>query len=158
MLIKLDVLTKLVDFNYQDFGFIFDISPGGNLKFERAPFKMSDEMIELLGGVKSEPFKWFVEYCIKAYLACRPYTDSFITLVSMMLDTGFPCFTKDTIFNLKERLAYERSEKEAANSFSMVIADSLSTISSATTWFYDVFQNLYVTNRMRFMMMTLIEI
>ena len=29
-----------------DFGFIFDISPGGDLKFERAPFKLSAEMIQ----------------------------------------------------------------------------------------------------------------
>ena len=31
-----------------DFGFIFDISPGGNIKFELAPFKLSAEMIELV--------------------------------------------------------------------------------------------------------------
>jgi len=124
-----------------DFGFIFDISPGGNFKFERAPFKLADEMIELLGGVKSETFKWYMQSSTQAYLACRQHMNSFITIVSLMMDTSFPCFTKDTIANLKTRFAYELSELDAAKHFSMVIADALSTLSSTTTYFYDVFQN-----------------
>ena len=42
-----------------DFGFIFDISPAGNLKFESANFKLTREMIEIMGGAKdSEPFQF----------------------------------------------------------------------------------------------------
>lgn len=33
-----------------DFGFIFDISPAKDLKFESAAFKLTTEMVELLGG------------------------------------------------------------------------------------------------------------
>lgn len=32
-----------------DFGFILGISPGGNLGFEASPFKLSKEMLDLLG-------------------------------------------------------------------------------------------------------------
>lgn len=33
-----------------DFGFILDISPANNLKFERAHFKLTEEMIKIMGG------------------------------------------------------------------------------------------------------------
>ncbi len=40
-----------------DFGFMFDISPAHNMKFERADFKLTKEMIQIMGGSKnSEPF------------------------------------------------------------------------------------------------------
>lgn len=33
-----------------DFGFIFDFSPGGDMKFESAAFKMTQEFTDVLGG------------------------------------------------------------------------------------------------------------
>ena len=33
-----------------------------------------------------------MELCIKAYMVIRPYTNSLIYLVQLMLDTGLPCF------------------------------------------------------------------
>jgi len=40
-----------------DFGFLLSNAPGKGLKFETAPFKLSAEMVEVLGGVKSGVFK-----------------------------------------------------------------------------------------------------
>jgi phosphatidylinositol 4-kinase len=54
-----------------DFGFILGISPGGNLGFETAAFKLSHEMTQLLdpGGTRASPhFRLFQEMCIRAYL------------------------------------------------------------------------------------------
>lgn len=43
-----------------DFGFMLSNSPG-SVGFEAAPFKLTYEYIELLGGVEGEAFKKFVE-------------------------------------------------------------------------------------------------
>lgn len=46
-----------------DFGFIFGTSPGGNMRFESAHFKLSHEMTQLLdpsGDMKSETWHQFV--------------------------------------------------------------------------------------------------
>jgi phosphatidylinositol 4-kinase len=54
-----------------DFGFILDISPGG-INFESSPFKLTTEMIKILGGNPNcETFKVFEDACIKAFLAAR---------------------------------------------------------------------------------------
>lgn len=42
-----------------DFGFCFDIAPGG-VRFERAPFKLTSEMVAVMGGsTTSQSYKWF---------------------------------------------------------------------------------------------------
>ncbi|OZJ03933.1 hypothetical protein BZG36_03611 [Bifiguratus adelaidae] len=80
-----------------DFGFILDIAPGG-ITFESAPFKLTTEMIQVMGGGSEvQQYKWFMELVIKAYLASRPYAEQIIQLVSLMLDSGLPCFKPDTI-------------------------------------------------------------
>lgn len=44
-----------------DFGFIFDWSPGRDMRFESANFKMTKEFIKILGGSdKAEPYLLFV--------------------------------------------------------------------------------------------------
>lgn len=42
-----------------DFGFVFDIAPGGKFSFERAPFKLHDSFIEVMGGKDGGYFKIF---------------------------------------------------------------------------------------------------
>jgi phosphatidylinositol 4-kinase A len=46
-----------------DFGFILEISPGGNMGFESAHFKLSHEMTQLLdpsGTMKSDTWNQFL--------------------------------------------------------------------------------------------------
>lgn len=40
-----------------DFGFLLSNAPGKGFRLERAPFKLTAEMVEVLGGTNSKKFK-----------------------------------------------------------------------------------------------------
>ena len=42
-----------------DFGFLLSNSPGGNINFESAPFKLTSEYVQLMGGARSPTFARF---------------------------------------------------------------------------------------------------
>ncbi|OIT04706.1 PREDICTED: phosphatidylinositol 4-kinase alpha 1 [Nicotiana attenuata] len=124
-----------------DFGFILEISPGGNMRFESAHFKLSHEMTQLIdpsGAMKSETWYQFVSLCVKGYLAARRHMDGIINTVSMMLDSGLPCFSRgDPIGNLRKRFHPEMSEREAANYMIRACSDAYN---KWTTAGYDLIQ------------------
>lgn len=97
-----------------DFGFCFDIVPGG-VRFEAAPFKLTHEMIMVLGGSNTtQAFKWFEELCVKGYLACRPHMETIVRCVTPMLESGLPCFKEQTIRKLRQRFVPGKLEREAS--------------------------------------------
>lgn len=122
-----------------DFGFCFDIAPGG-VRFERAPFKLTKEMIAVLGGsMETQSFRWFEELCIKAFLASRPFVDELCNLVVCMLDSGLPCFKPETLANLRGRFVLEKTEREAADYMRGLVKASYGALSTKG---YDQFQLL----------------
>lgn len=128
-----------------DFGFCFDIVPGG-VKFERAPFKLTAEMVAVMGGsTEHQAFKWFEELCVKAFLASRQYEEKLSQIVLCMLDSGLPCFKPETMQNLKGRFVLEKSEREAADYMKHLIKRSHGNVSTGV---YDKFQE--VTNGIPF--------
>ncbi|KAK7430820.1 Phosphatidylinositol 4-kinase stt4 [Neonectria magnoliae] len=122
-----------------DFGFCFDIAPGG-IKFERAPFKLTSEMLSVMGGsTEHQSFKAFEELCVKAFLASRQYCEKLSQIVWLMMDSGLPCFKPESVKHFRERFVLDRSEREAADFMKGLIKTSYSSYS---TGIYDQFQLL----------------
>jgi phosphatidylinositol 4-kinase len=142
-----------------DFGFCFDIAPGG-VRFERSPFKLTSEMVAVMGGgqhaangssssslhlpgthshdpTSTQAFRWFESLSVKAFLASRPHANKFIQIVTMMLDSGLPCFKPDTIKNFRDRFVLEKSEREAADYMREMVRKSYLSLSTKG---YDQFQ------------------
>jgi len=123
-----------------DFGFCFDIAPGG-VRFERAPFKLTSEMVAVMGGSGpgSAPFASFERLCVKAFLAARPYAEKLAHMVVVMLDSGLPCFKPETVKHFRERFVLDKSEREAAEFMRMLVRRSEGSYSTGV---YDQFQLL----------------
>ncbi|KAL8836371.1 MAG: hypothetical protein Q9170_002944 [Blastenia crenularia] len=122
-----------------DFGFCFDIAPGG-VRFERAPFKLTSEMVAVMGGsTTSQSYRWFEELCIKAFLVSRQHTEKLCHIVVLMLGSGLPCFKPETITHLRQRFVLEKSDREAANFMRDLIKKSYGSYSTKG---YDQFQLL----------------
>ncbi|KAF3391336.1 Phosphatidylinositol 4-kinase STT4 [Penicillium rolfsii] len=143
-----------------DFGFCFDIAPGG-VRFERAPFKLTSEMVAVMSGTHNpahhpsgtsgislpgsnshnptttQPYRWFESLVVKAFLASRPYCTKLAHIVSLMLDSGLPCFKPETLKNFRDRFVLEKSERDAAEYMRELTRKSYMSVSTKG---YDQFQ------------------
>ena len=126
-----------------DFGFILEISPGGNLGFETAGFKMSHDMTQLIdpGRKKKSPlFAQFLDLCVKGYLVARSRAEDIIAVVGLMQDSQLPCFGHGKpMENLRKRFRLDLSNRDAATFFRGVVFDAYD---KPTTKYYDVIQQL----------------
>ena len=66
-----------------DFGFIFGDSPGFNMNFENAPFKLTKEYVELMGGTDSMTFKFFEDLMVNGFLALAKHREEIIAVVDL---------------------------------------------------------------------------
>ena len=96
-----------------DFGFILSNSPGGNLRFERPGFKLTQEMIDVIGRADHESFEFFKSLVVKGYLAVREHAQSFIALVSRMEHSGLTCFRKGAVRDFIKRFYINSSIPDA---------------------------------------------
>lgn len=91
-----------------DYGFFLSNAPGKGLKFEQAPFKLTTECINVLGGVRGKYYKLYRDLVKLGFMALQEHADKIIMLVEMMMlgQKDMPCF-KDgdqSVATLKERL------------------------------------------------------
>ena len=92
-----------------DFGFLLSNAPGKGLKFENAPFKLSRDMVDCLGGIDGKYFSEFRKLLHKGFKAVNKHRLKISILVEMMYcghGKNLDCFEKgqEAIDNLKMRL------------------------------------------------------
>ncbi|KAH8878564.1 phosphatidylinositol 4-kinase PIK1 [Thozetella sp. PMI_491] len=124
-----------------DFGFMLSNSPGA-VGFEAAPFKLTYEYVEVLGGVGAPDFEDFKKLCKQAFQALRRSAENIIDLVSMMgRDSKMPCYgvgVTQVTNALRQRFQLQLSAEEAEN---FVETDMIGkSLGSYYTRLYDTFQ------------------
>ncbi|KAI0389812.1 phosphatidylinositol 3 [Xylariaceae sp. FL0594] len=124
-----------------DFGFMLSNSPG-SVGFEAAPFKLTQEYVDVLGGIGSPDFEDYKTLCKQAFQALRRSADNIIDLVSMMgRDSKMPCYSAgmvQTTAALRQRFQLHLSADEAEN---FVENDLIAkSYGSYYTRLYDTFQ------------------
>lgn len=108
--ILLDSLGHII---HIDFGFFLTISPGGNIGFESAPFKLTGEMIEVMGGIDGEMFGYFKILLLQGFLELRKHADELLLILKMMgPENNLPC--------LRE---FDRAENELRKRLKLAYTD-----------------------------------
>lgn len=132
-----------------DFGFMLTNSPGA-IKFENAPFKLTEEYLQVICGMKNvqdinetsktEGYRYFQELFVLGLLAARKHHDKITTLVRIMMEgTSMPCMAAGsaTIEGLEQRFALGMPEKQCINHAISLIESSRLSLRSVG---YDRFQ------------------
>ena len=127
-----------------DFGFLLSNAPGKGLKFEKAPFKLSRDLVENLGGDKGHYFEQFRKLLKKGFLAIHKHREKIIILVEMMWcgnGRNLSCFEggQETIDNLRSRLEPKGCDKKV-DIFKYVDNLIEQSIDNWRTKWYDIFQ------------------
>ena len=138
--IMIDMKGRII---HIDFGFILGISPG-NVGFETAPFKMTKEYVNLMDGINSGVYNYFIALLTKGFLELRKYFDSFVKIIEVMSkNSDMPCFQgRDPNIIIKdfiERFHLEKDENDIQELMASLTRDS---INSWRTYQYDIYQQL----------------
>ncbi|PWN18615.1 hypothetical protein BCV69DRAFT_284920 [Microstroma glucosiphilum] len=122
-----------------DFGFMLGISPGG-VGFEAAPFKLTQEYIDILGGIDSAKFDEFKQLMRQGFKDVRKHAERIIMIVELMQkDSKLPCFALGdfTASNLRDRFALALSASQVDDFVDRLV---LASCASSYTRLYDSFQ------------------
>eukprot|EP00054_Salpingoeca_dolichothecata_P014194 m.79675 g.79675 ORF g.79675 m.79675 type:complete len:1630 (+) comp20870_c0_seq5:130-5019(+) len=136
------MVTKDGHFFHIDFGhFLGNVKSKFGVKRERVPFVLTPDMVYVMGKKDGKRFLKFVDTCVEAYLILRRRSRLLIALFAMMLHTGMEELNSSSdIDYLRDALALEVSEQEAANAFRKLVHICLS--SSWSTQINFLFHNI----------------
>lgn len=67
-----------------DFGYILGESPGFNMNFENAPFKLTQEYIDIMGGIDSPAFRKFKTLFYEGFQALQTNVDILVAILEVL--------------------------------------------------------------------------
>jgi phosphatidylinositol 3-kinase len=111
-------------FFHADFGYILGRDP----KPFAPVMKLSKEMVDCMGGVQSEHYRQFKQYCFLAYTALRKSSNLILNLFSLMVHANIPDIRLEpdkAVLKVRERFHLEMGEEEAILYFERIIEDTL---------------------------------
>ncbi|KAL5598929.1 hypothetical protein BROUX41_003752 [Berkeleyomyces rouxiae] len=114
-------------FFHADFGFILGRDP----KPFAPVMKLSKEMVDCMGGMSSENYKQFKQYCFLAYTALRKQSSLILNLFSLMVDANIPDIRLEpdkAVLKVRERFHLDLSEEEAIRTMDRIIEGSLGSL------------------------------
>jgi len=133
-----------------DFGFVLGMAPGKdkikhtNFSLERAAFKLTPELVDVMGGKKSDNWTLFKELVIEGLMEARKHQDTFVTLVEIMgYRSRLPCFNQPgggvdrVIRELRGRLMLSLTDAQARKKMDRLIENASR---STGTILYERFQ------------------
>ncbi|KAL7470903.1 hypothetical protein ACHAXS_011189 [Conticribra weissflogii] len=128
-----------------DFGFAFGMAPGHEWSFERAPFKLVKDYIDVMGGTNSQAFQDFQKLFVDGFKAARSNSLTALGLVEiMMYKSNYPCFTGPrygggvSLKRFEKRLMLDVPDDKIEKKALKLISSS---IEHKGTKVYDVFQH-----------------
>lgn len=129
-----------------DFGFFFLSSPGKNSGFESAPFKLTADFVDLMGGPHSHLFRMFSELCCRTFLTLRKRCFEITLLVEMLMvgNEDLNCFRgrpEDAVKGLRERFRLDLNDTACMLYVQGLVDESLENW--RTQW-YDRYQRFCV--------------
>ncbi|KAG8343522.1 putative Phosphatidylinositol 3 and 4 kinase [Trypanosoma vivax] len=126
-----------------DFGFMLVTSPGG-LKFESAPFKLSQELLEVMDGACSASFDYFKVLLFQGMMAVRHRAEEILALVSLMASRNtMSCFGTNPHLAIEQLRSRFRLDLETEADVALYVRELiLESVDNWRTRRYDQFQTL----------------
>lgn len=121
------LLTPDGRFFHADFGFILGRDP----KPFAPVMKLSKEMVDVMGGVNSEGYARFRQFCFLAYQALRKSSGLVLSLFGLMVDADIPDIRIEpdkAVQKVKDRFRLDLDDGQAVQHFDRVIDDSLNAL------------------------------
>jgi phosphatidylinositol 4-kinase len=140
--IMIDTRGHLV---YIDFGFAMGMAPGHEFSMEKAPFKLTKEFVEVMGGVGSACYKEFERIFVRGMEEARKNSQIALGMVEiMMYKSNYPCFSGwrygkgRALARFEKRLMIKVPENQLKRKALRLIRKSRRHFG---TYLYDVFQH-----------------